>query len=99
MAAGLRCWDDQGRLVVDLTTRLGRVVGVQNITASATGTIAVPGGFGDLFVFTFSSGLSDQSAGYTPAIVVASNGMSFTYGPNINYPGGPRAYTLLWGFK
>lgn len=99
MAAGLRCWDDQGRLIVDLTTRLGRVVGLRSVAATESGTIAVPAGFGDLFVFPFASGLSDQSAGYVPNLTIAANGLSFSYAPNNNYAGGARAYTLMWGFK
>lgn len=99
MAAGFKAWDEQGRLIVDLTTRLGRVIGIAQIAASASGTISVPAGYGDLVVFTYGSGISDQSAGYTPFITVASNGLSFTYAPNNSYPGGARPYTLLWGFK
>lgn len=99
MPAGFQAWDEQGRLIVDLTTRLGRLIGIFGISATASGTVNVPSGMGELFVICTGAGVSDQSAGYTPLINVASNGLSFTYAPNPNYPGGARAATVIYGFR
>lgn len=42
MAAGLRCWDAQGRLILDVTDRMGRFVG-QVSTGGAAGQIVDAG--------------------------------------------------------
>ena len=41
MAAGLKIWDASGNLIVDLTTRIGRVVAVQAVGANSTGSVTV----------------------------------------------------------
>lgn len=50
MAAGLQIWDAQGRLVVDLTTRLARIVGVATIDGSSNQVSHPLLAQGDVFV-------------------------------------------------
>lgn len=97
MPAGFQAWDEQGRLIVDLTTRLGRIVGIINIGPADSGTINAPAGFGDFFVIATGAGVTGTGAGYTPVINVS--GTSFTYGPNSNFPGGSRSATIIYGFR
>lgn len=42
MAAGLRCWDAQGRLILDLTDRMGRLISSVQ-TGGAAGQLVDPG--------------------------------------------------------
>lgn len=51
MSTGLRCWDEQGNLTVDLTSRLSRVVGQTVITAGQSGSVQVDASLGRPWYF------------------------------------------------
>lgn len=42
MPAGMQVWDESGRLLVDITTRITRVSGMTVIPAGSTGSLVVP---------------------------------------------------------
>lgn len=95
MPAGLRVWDAEGRLIVDLTSRLGRIIGQIDVGATQSGSVTVPGGFGQVWVYP----IQNDSMGYTPTITLQADGLTFNYAPNPNFPGGARAATILYGVR
>lgn len=42
MGVGLKVWDASGNLIVDLTTRIGRIVALQAVAANSSGSVVVP---------------------------------------------------------
>ncbi len=89
MPAGLQCFDEQGRLTLDLTDRMGRVVG-SVLTGNNAGAITDSGmSYGDpWFMIVLQPG---ESEGYfyqggavvtkwRPAVTINGNNISWTAG-------------------
>lgn len=51
MADGIKIWDDNGVLLVDLTTRLSRYVGEVSITAGQAGSVQINETYGRPWYF------------------------------------------------
>lgn len=56
MPAGMECYDEQGRLIVGLTTRLSRVVGYASIAAGVAGSVSFNRSYGEGWYFFVSLG-------------------------------------------
>lgn len=89
MAEGLQVWDEQGRLILDATDRLGRVVG-SVLTGGASGSLVSSGmDYGQpWYALILEPG---QSEGYTssngvvtvrkrPTITISGRNISWTTG-------------------
>ncbi|NIF28323.1 hypothetical protein F3J44_18300 [Pantoea sp. Tr-811] len=74
MPQGLQVWDAQGRLILDVTDRLSRILG-QVATGSAAGAIAVPefaAGYGTPWAFVQQRNASANQFGKRCARVTIS---------------------------
>jgi hypothetical protein len=80
MGIGLQCFDANGALTFDAGDHLARFVGSVAISASADGSINVPGlaALGTVFVFFLSNGESVYGIG-CPSVTVAGDVISWSY--------------------
>lgn len=95
MPQGLQCWDASGTLLVDITDRLTRILGVTTVSAGGSGTVTDDGFLtGSPFCIAIRSavGLSTfNSSMVPPDISFASNVMSYA----ANSPSGD--HYLIYG--
>lgn len=77
MAAGLQCFDAQGRLMFSVTDRLARVLGTVN-TGAVSGSTTHAGFSGNqpYFVFFPDYGSSDA---WWPVVSISGNTLSWSY--------------------
>lgn len=83
MPAGLRTWDAQGNLVIDLSTRMGTILGT-TMTGTSNGSILVP-----------AFGLPNAVPFWT---VMGSSGHGM-YAPQIQAGYIDGAWRLKWTFR
>lgn len=82
MAAGLRCWDASGTLLLDVSDRLTRTLGAVFVAAGASGTITDDG---FLTGTPFKISIRTNAGGFTgfnatmipPAVSFAGNQMTY----------------------
>lgn len=92
MGLGVQVFDAAGNLLIDVTTRLSRVVGSQTITAGSTGSLSVPNSTqGKIWWAIAPSGGSR----YVPLISISGNTISWS--PNGSYPNGSVDALLIYG--
>jgi hypothetical protein len=89
MAAGIQCFDASGNLLVDVTSRLARIVGSAPVTAN--GSVLVPTA-GDLF-YAFQPfaiwGFTNMNV-LRPNFSVSGATLSWTYSASA----GPQPFTI-----
>jgi len=93
--AGMRIRGGSGQLLVDLTSRLSRVAGVRAIGATEVGSFTIPTGYGQIWLHPLSADVH----GYTPHLDLSQATGQVIFGPDFSYPGGPRAVTLIYGYR
>ncbi len=92
MAAGLQAWDASGNLIVDLTTRLSRIVGVKAIAANESGSVTVDASLGTPWAIAVPT---SYPSGCCHAITIS--GGTISYAPNTSVPSLQTAATLFYG--
>jgi len=93
MATGMKVWDLAGNLIVDLTTRLSRIVAIVDIPVGGSGSHQVDLSLGQPWAWPQPTG----SSGYGP--IVSISGDTVTWAPNPTYPGGAQAVKLIIGVR
>ena len=92
MPQGLQVWDASGNLILDLTDRLGRILGISTLTSPTDGSITDAGfasGTPWFICLPISSG-----AASTPQCSVAGNVISWDFITGGNYA---TTYKLIYG--
>lgn len=86
MSAGLQCFDEQGRITVDISDRLTRILGTIKTDMSTGGTV-IDGGLStgqpwfDLRIELYEGyPHSDGSVLYRPEVTITGNQISWTRG-------------------
>lgn len=77
MPAGLQVWDANGQMIVDTSTRLGRIVGVADIT-TATGSI-IDANFADGAPFWVALPASNTSPSFGPKFTFSGTTLSWDF--------------------
>lgn len=99
MPAGMQCWDAQGRLIVDFTTRLSRVMGSTHINGTA-GSLNDPNiQQGQPFTIFQPDVLFQHISGDAPRpiITIAGQTISWTYSPAASSHHTPVPGWLFYG--
>jgi len=92
MGLGMQAFDGAGNLLIDVTTRLSRVIGTQTIAAGSSGSLVVPNSTqGSIWWAICPSGASR----YVP--LISLSGSTISWSPNGSYPGGPVDALLIYG--
>ncbi|RKT24449.1 hypothetical protein B0G69_0116 [Paraburkholderia sp. RAU2J] len=87
MPAGMQCWDAQGRLTVDFTTRLPRVLGFRNLDGNPGSLFDANLSQGEPFVIFQQAGVWYHISGDTclPTFAISGDTISWSYsGPQTN---------------
>lgn len=81
MAYGLRTWDEQGKLLIDTSSRLSRVLGTVQITAGVDGSVSSPDFVqGTPFWMAYATAASTGSyAGAMPAFTISGSTLSWSW--------------------
>jgi hypothetical protein len=87
MAIGLRQRDPAGNILVDITTRLTRVMGTVQIAAGSNGSVVVPQSGSNPIFYYFSSLSSSEDGSANPVITVSGDTISWNYPGRYNMPG------------
>lgn len=93
MGLGMQVFDASGNLMIDVTTRLSRVIGTTLIPAGSTNSLAVPNtSQGTIWYAIYGGGNGNR---YSPVITVSSGTISWS--PHGGFPGGPVDVTMVYG--
>jgi len=92
MGLGIQVFDASGNLLIDVTTRMSRVINTQAIAAGSTGSLAVPNSTQGSIWWAI---LPNGGSRYVPLISLSGNTLSWS--PNGSYPGGPADALLIYG--
>lgn len=95
MPAGLQVFDSSGRITLDLTDRITRIVATITVPVGASGTIQLPEGTPWWYTTPNNAAVSAGSA-YSPSISVNANNL-LSYGPNTTFGSGQVECTLVAG--
>lgn len=90
MAAGLQVWDANGSLIVDLSTRLGRILGVTTFSSS-TGSIT-DADFASGTPFFIASPTSVSSPSFGPKLTISGTTLSWDFEGRV-----ASAHRLVYG--
>lgn len=93
MAAGLKAWDTAGNLILNITDRLGRMVGVVTIQPNTSGQVSIDTKQGTLWWAIAPSG-----SFYRPFMNDNGQGV-LSWSPNTSFPTGQVAVVLLYGVR
>lgn len=95
MPIGMQVWDENGNLLIDVTTRLSRLIGSVVIPAGSTSSIAVPNSTEGLVWYAIYTTNGNR---YSPVITVTNGAnASIAWAPRTAFPGGPVDATMLYG--
>lgn len=83
MTAGLQTWDAQGNLIIDITTRLSKLVGSVEVNEPGSIAVAVPDG-NELWATLLLHGWPDLSAQNFPSVTISGNVLSWAYAGSAN---------------
>lgn len=92
MDLGMQVFDASGNIVIDVTTRLSRVIGTQAIAAGSTGSLAVPNTTQGLIWFAIYGNGGNR---YSP--VMSVSGGTISWSPKSGFPGGPVDVIMIYG--
>ena len=92
MPVGFQTFDAAGNLLIDITTRLTRLIGSTTITAGSTGSVTVPDATQGTIWYAFQTANGNR---YTPLISLSSATISWS--PRTGFPGGPVDVIMLYG--
>lgn len=101
MPAGMQCWDEQGRLTVDLTTRLARVLGTRYIDGTAGSLMDENLTQGEAFAVFQPEGLFYHISGDAPRpmIVISGNTILWSYSAAASSHHTPVKGTMFYGVR
>jgi hypothetical protein len=97
----MQCWDEQGRLTVDFTTRLARVLGFRRLDGTAGSLMDTNLTQGEAFVVFQQETVFNHISGDTtlPTITVSGNTISWTYsGAQTQYHTNVKG-TMFYGIR
>lgn len=77
MAIGFRQRDPSGNILVDITTRLPRIMGRVNLTATVNGSVSVPASGTNPLFYWFSP--SDVSSAFNAAPNITDDGNTISW--------------------
>lgn len=96
MAYGLRCWDPNGNITLDVTDRLSRVLTIFNIPVGVhSGSVSLPSASGEIWVHVANKERANASgvlAAFKSSVAVSISGSTLTWsrtvigGYTIEYP-------------
>ncbi len=95
MVMGFRQRDPSGNLLVDITTRLPRIMGRVPISPGVNGSIAVPASGSNPLVYWFNASSAQPDFNATPRFTDDGNTISWTFSSAI--PSYNRGGTLVYG--
>lgn len=96
MAIGLRQRDPSGNILVDITTRLPRIMGRVSLSAGVAGSVNVPvSGTNPIFYIFNPSSPASSSFASSPIISTSGDSISWTYVSFI--PAYNLSGTLIYG--
>lgn len=86
MPSGMQCWDANGNLLVDFTTRLSRMLGSQYIDGTAGSLMDANLAQGEPFAVFQPEQLFNHISGDSPRpnIIISGNTISWSYSPAVN---------------
>lgn len=92
MPVGMQVFDGSGNLIIDVTTRLSRIIDSVVIAAGSTGSINVPNsGEGTVWYALYTT----NGNRYAPVITIS--GSTISWSPRSGFPGGAIDVTMLYG--
>ncbi len=80
MVMGLRQRDPSGNLLIDITTRLPRIMGRVNLTGGQNGSVVVPASGTNPIFYYFAANSSSDLGSATPDINDDGTTITWTYG-------------------
>ncbi len=92
MPAGFQCWDENGTLLYDTTTNMGRILGTIS-TGGVNGSLSVPA-FSQGTPFAFPVLVLSDAASvdvFQPLVTISGTTLSWTY------PRGSGQATIVYG--
>ena len=93
MGLGMQVFDASGNIMIDVTTRLSRVIGTVAIPAASTSSLAVPNTMqGTIWYSIYGGGNGNR---YSPVITVSGGVISWS--PRGGFPGGAVDVTMVYG--
>ncbi|WP_295573793.1 hypothetical protein [uncultured Stenotrophomonas sp.] len=92
MTYGLRQRDPQGNLLIDITTRLPRIMGRVEISAGVNGSVVVPASGTNPIFYYFCATSSSDTGSATPNFSDDGSVLTWTYGNYMRVGG-----TLVYG--
>lgn len=95
MAIGLRQRDPSGNILVDITTRLPRIMGRVALSAGVSGSIAVPASGTNPLFYWFNANTSTPDFNASPILSDDGNTITWTYLSSI--PAYNRPGILVYG--
>lgn len=91
MAVGFRQRDPSGNILVDITTRLPRIMGRVNVTAGVNGSVSVPASGNNPIFYRFLSNAASSLFNASPRVTInnTTNVISWSFlSPNPSYQTG-----------
>ncbi len=79
MAFGLRQRDPAGNVLVDITTRLPRIMGRQQLSAGVSGSVSVPASGSNPIFYWFNASTSEPDYNASPRFSDDGNTITWTY--------------------
>lgn len=79
MATGLRQRDPSGNILVDITTRLPRIMGRATLTAGTNGSVVVPASGTNPLVYWFNPSLTQPDFNTSPRFTDDGTTITWTY--------------------
>ncbi len=92
MGLGMQVFDAAGNIMIDVTTRLSRVIGTVAIPAASTSSLAVPNTSQGTIWYAIYGNNGNR---YSPVITVAGGVISWS--PRGGFPGGAVDVTMVYG--
>lgn len=79
MAIGLRQRDPSGNILVDITTRLPRIIGRASVVAGTNGSVQVPASGTNPIFYYFAANSSSDLGQASPTITSDADSISWSY--------------------
>ena len=94
MAQGFQAFDAAGNLLVDVSTRITKVIGSTTIVADSTGSLSVPNANTGLIWYALYFPVGSR---YNPVIVVNNSTGVISWSPNTAYPQTHTDVQMIYG--
>lgn len=97
MAIGLRQRDPSGNILVDITTRLPRIMGRVTLSAGVSGSVAVPASGTNPVFYWFNASAAPLDGSFSASPVLTDDGNTVTWTYLSAIPAYNRSGTLVYG--